>query len=99
MSSKSTQVNINRAIRQETLREQLSAKGLVQHVLEISEKLSNEEVELEPLQVQRLKHAADLQLKLISKYLPDLKGVELTGANGENLGGLFKVQLVKPDAK
>ena len=94
MSSKSTAANINRAIRQETLREQLAAKGLVQHVLEISTKLTDETLELEPLQVQRLKHAADLQLKLINKYLPDLKGVELSGTDGESLGGLFKVELV-----
>ncbi len=99
MSSKSTLVNVNRAIRQETMREQLSAKGLVQHVLKIADDLTDETIELDQLQVQRLKHAADLQLKLISKYLPDLKGVELTGANGEDLGGLFKVQLVKPDDK
>jgi len=69
----------NRAIRQEALREQLANKGLVQHVLEISKKLSDLTESLEPVEVQRLKAAADIQKGLISKYLPDMKMVELSG--------------------
>jgi len=68
----------NRAIRQEALREQLSAQGHVQHVIDISNKLSDLEgkvssknIELDALQIQRLKAAADIKKSLINKYLPD----------------------------
>ena len=75
----------NRKIRQDALREQLANKGLVQHVLEISDKLSNLDEELDALEIQRLKAAADIKKGLISKYLPDLKAVELTGEGGNEL--------------
>ena len=32
------------------------------------------------------KHAADIHLKLINKYLPDLKAMELTGEGGGDIG-------------
>jgi hypothetical protein len=69
----------NRRIRQEALREQLSAKGLVQQVVEISEKLNDLNVKLDANSVSRLKASADLKLKLVNKYLPDLKSTEITG--------------------
>lgn len=80
-----TALNKNRAIRQEALREQLSAQGHVQHVIDISEKLSELDEELNALEIQRLKAAADIKCKLISKYLPDLKATELTGADGGDI--------------
>jgi len=73
----------NRAIRQEALRKQLSAQGHVQHVIDIAGKLSDlEGVDMDSIQVQRLKAAADIKKGLISKYLPDLKSTELTGEGG-----------------
>ena len=76
-----SRANENRAIRQEALREQFSNKGLYQHVLEISNKLNNLEVDIDPLQVQRLRHAADINMKLVDKYLPTEKPTQITGAN------------------
>ena len=75
----------NRRMRQELLREQLSAQGHVQHVVDITNKLSELDAPLEQLDVQRLKAAADIKLKLIDKYLPSLKqtDVELTGEDGK----------------
>jgi len=86
-----TRAQQNRAIRQEALREQLSAKGLLQQVIEIAEKLSDLDKELDPLKVQRLKASADLKIKLVAKYLPDLKSTELTGADG----GPLEVGLIR----
>ena len=74
-----SRANQNKAIRQEALREQLAAQGHVQHVSEIAHKLNDLDAEIDSLQVQRLKAAAEIKLKLIDKYLPSLKSVEHTG--------------------
>lgn len=66
----------NKKIRQEALRQQLAAQGHVQHVVEIAEKLGDSNIETKD--VQRLKTKAEIHLKLINKYLPDLKSVELS---------------------
>ena len=72
----------NRAIRQEALRDQLSNQGHVQHIIDIVEKLSDETNEIDANMVARYKVAVDTKLKLINKYLPDLKSTELTGEGG-----------------
>jgi len=77
-----SRANKNRAIRQEALREQLAAQGHVQHIIDNIEKIQNLDNELESSDIHRLKTATELQLKLINKYLPDLKAVELTGQDG-----------------
>lgn len=81
MSSRDTltAANKNRKIRQDALREQLSQKGLIQHVLEISDKLADVSIELPSDIVARYKIVIDTNLKLITKYLPDLKSTEITG--------------------
>ena len=80
-----TAANKNRSIRQEALREQLSSQGHVQHVTDIAQKLTDLAGELDPVQVTRLKAAADIKLKLIGKYLGDVKAVEVSGADGGDL--------------
>jgi hypothetical protein len=80
-----TAANKNRRIRQDALREQLANQGHVQHVIDITDKLSELDNELDSGKVQRLKAAADIKLKLINKYLPDLKATEITGEGGEPL--------------
>ena len=80
-----TAANKNRAIRQEALREQLSNQGHVQHVTDIAKKLTDLENDLDSTQVQRLKSAADIKLKLIGKYLGDVKAIELSGDGGGDL--------------
>ena len=79
-----TRAQINRAVRQEALREQLAAQGHHQHVIEILEqtaKLSGEE--LTSLELQKNKFIVDTKLALMKKYLPDVKQVELVGEAGE----------------
>jgi len=68
----------NRRIRQEALREQLSNGGHVQHVVDIAKKLYDGYLELEATNIAALKAAADIKLKLIGKYIPDLKSVEIS---------------------
>ena len=74
-----TKAQSNRAVRQEALRDQLSAQGHVQHVIDLAEKLSQLDVDLDATQVARLKAAAQIKAKLISKYLPDVRSGALTG--------------------
>jgi len=89
----------NRRIRQEGLREQLSNKGLLQQVLESTTKLANLSEELDALQIQRLRAANETRLKLINKYLPDLKQVD-TSITGED-GGPLEIRIVRltPECK
>lgn len=68
-----------KSVRQEALRQQLSAKGHVQHVIEMAEKLSDEDREIDRDLVSRYKIAIDTKLRLMNKYLPDLKAVEVSG--------------------
>lgn len=81
--SGNSRANENRRIRQEALREQLSNGKHVEHV-DIAQKLSDLDAEpLEAADVQRLKAAADIKMRLINKYLPDLKAVEVSGEDGD----------------
>lgn len=66
----------NKKIRQEKLREQLSNGKHVDHVIEIARKLNEQHLSLETTHIAALKAAADIKLKLISKYIPDLKAIE-----------------------
>lgn len=80
-----TRAQLNRAVRQDSLRELLSQQGHEQYILDIVSKLSDPELEYDSLWIQRLKASAELRLKLMAKYLPDLKSTELTGADGGDL--------------
>jgi outer membrane receptor for Fe3+-dicitrate len=80
-----TKAQLNRQVRQEALRDQLSQQGHEQYISEIISNLSDPEMEYDSLWVQRLKAAADLRLKLMAKYIPDLKSQELTGPDGGDL--------------
>lgn len=74
-----SRANSNKAIRQKALREQLAAQGHVQHINDIAEKLGNLEDDLDPVEITRLVKTAEIKLKLVNKYLPDLKAIEHSG--------------------
>lgn len=97
MKDTATSKDRNRRIRQEALREQLAAGGHVQHIVEIAQKLSNEHIELDPTMISRLKAAADIKCKLINKYLPDLKAVEVTGEDGEPINMVQTIRIIAGD--
>ena len=85
MESGISRAETNRAIRQDALREQLSQGKHIEHVLDISNKLQDLNVDLTSTEAGRLKSAADIKLKVIDKYLASLKAVEMTGADGAPL--------------
>lgn len=80
-----TNVAKQRAMRQEQLRELLSKQKLVEKVLDTAQKMDEQGAMLEQTELQAMKASAEIRLKLISKYLPDLKSQEITGADGDAL--------------
>ncbi len=87
-----TAKNRNRKIRQDNLRESLIAGGHIQHVVDISDKLSDLNIVLDQVDVTRLKSAADIKMKLIDKFLPGLKQIEVTDEDGNSVP-LFNIQI------
>ena len=83
----------NRAIRQEALREQLSKQKLVEKVLDISEKM--QKPDFDNADLPRLRAAADINLALIKKYLPDVKQTELTGEGGGPVEAKWTVEVTE----
>lgn len=93
-----TAKNRNRRIRQEALREQLAKQGHVQHVIDIVKDLNDEEKEYDHLMIQRKKIVLDTKLKLINKYLPDTKSVEIVDEDGNDaLPKAITINVVSPD--
>lgn len=78
MKDSRTVAQRNRAIRQDALREQLAEQCRLQHILENINKLEDLTIDLENDQVGRIKAANDQRIKLLGKYLPDLKATEVT---------------------
>jgi len=92
----------NRKIRQEALREQLARQKHVEKVVDIAEKLQKQAGSLEPSEIQSLRAAADLRMKLVNKYLPDLKAIEIESTEGEDSPPVevhFHVKAAKGDIK
>lgn len=86
-----TRAQQNRAIRQEELREKLAAGGHIQYALETLEKIDNATDDFE---VKKHKASFDCRMKLINKYLPELKATELS-TDGDN--PLIVTQMVFPE--
>lgn len=72
----------NRAIRQDSLREMLSKKCTVEQVLRNVKKMEEQGKEMESVELQALRAATDTRVKLLNKYIPDLKSMELVGDGG-----------------
>jgi hypothetical protein len=74
----------NRAIRQDTLREWLSEKCTAQHLVDNINKIEKLDPECESFknELDKYRVANDQRLKVLSKYLPDLKSTEFTGEGG-----------------
>ena len=72
----------NRAIRQDALREMLSKKCTVEQVLRNIKKMEEQGVSMEAIELQALRAATDTRVKLLNKYIPDLKSMELVGDGG-----------------
>jgi hypothetical protein len=90
-----SRANANKKIRQEALREQLANGGHVEHVIDIAKKLADLTQALENSDVNRLKAAADIKMRLITKYLPDLKAVEIEVDSDEDTPSVSIAYVVK----
>jgi hypothetical protein len=80
-----TRAQLNRALRQEEMRNKIEASGYESHVADVVKKLLDPEQEYDSIEVQRMKSAADLSIKMMAKFMPDLKSTEITGADGGDL--------------
>lgn len=67
----------NRKAKQEALRDYLEGRGLVQHIFELLEKIEDESTDIDANLLARYKTGIDTRLKLVNKYLPDLKHSEV----------------------
>lgn len=75
-----------RANRQEDLRTKLSEGKHLQYAIESIGKIESLEYsETSAFTLQKLKIAAELRLRLVNKFLPDLKSAEITGDGGGNI--------------
>ena len=74
-----TRAQTNRKIRQDSLREQLANQKHLEKVLDSINKLEELDTQLDSVEVSRIKGAIESRIKLVSKYLPDLKSIELSG--------------------
>ena len=70
----------NKAIRDEQLRDFLSKKCTIQHIIDNIEKIEDVEKHsnMESLEFQRITKANDQRIRLLNKLLPDLKAVEVS---------------------
>ena len=80
-----TRAQLNRETRQAEMRKKIEASGYETHVHEVVKKLLNPELEFDSIEVQRMKSAADLSIKMMAKFMPDLKSTEITGPDGGDL--------------
>ena len=80
-----TRAQLNRALRQAEMRSKIEASGYESHVHEVVKKLLDPEQEFDSIEVQRMKSAADLSIKMMAKFMPDLKSTEISGPNGGDL--------------
>ena len=80
-----TKAQLNRQMRQEGLRDFLSKQKLIEKVIDIAQNLTDPYKEYDALDVQRMRTAAELNLKLAAKVLPDLKSTEISGPDGGDL--------------
>ena len=74
-----------RAVRQESLRELLSKQKHLEKAVENIVKIEEQGSYMEANELNALKYATDARIKLLAKYLPDLKSQEITGADGDSL--------------
>jgi hypothetical protein len=82
----------NKSIRQEALRQQLAAQGHLQHIIDLHSQLldfTNED--MDSAKVQKIKIVMESKHKLVDKYLPTPKQIELT--EGDTLGDITDDEL------
>lgn len=66
-----------RALDQNALREYLSNQQHEIHICEICDDLNDDSIIMDAITVQRKSKVIDTKLRLLNKYLPDLKSIEI----------------------
>jgi len=94
MEKGKTQAQQIRATKRKEILDSLRNRGLLQQVLESTDKLADLSIELDSLAVNRIKAANDTRLSLIKKYLPDVKQTELVGEGGGPVETKWTVEVV-----
>ena len=74
-----------RAMRQESLRDLLSKQKHLEKAVDNIVKIEKEGASMEANELNALKYATEARIKLLGKYLPDLKATEVTGDGGDDL--------------
>jgi len=77
MANTSNMKSRARSVRREELIKYMQERGRAQYVFDIIEKLEDDNIELDALQIQRLRAAMDARINLLKKYLPDMKSIEV----------------------
>ena len=79
-----TNAHRQRALRQDALREWLSEKCTAQHLVDNLHKIESLEPESETFanELKKYQVANEQRLKIMNKYIPDLKLQEVTGPDG-----------------
>lgn len=72
-----TKKDITREGRREEMIRYLKERGKTQYVFDLIDKLEDESLDMDALTIQRLRAALDTRVKLLGKYLPDMKAVEM----------------------
>ena len=87
----------NRKARQDSLREWLSEKCTAQHLVNNINKIENLDPECESFsnELAKLKTANEQRLKILDKYLPNLKAIEHTGDGGQDLVTKIVIEAVE----
>jgi len=83
-----------KAVHQDALRQRLSNGKHLEYIIDIAKQLRDFSVNLDSLQVQRLRAAAEQHRALVDKYLPSLKAIEHSGDSNTNLSDLL-IQLAQ----
>ena len=83
----------NRKIRRESLREELKSREYLRQIHDLLSK------DWDAARVAETKAKLDAYFRLLSKTLPDVKAIELTGEDGGPIDASLAVQFVKPDVK
>lgn len=98
-----THAQRQKKIRQDSLREWLSEKCTAQHLVDNLEKIEKLDPDSENFsnQLKKYQVANDQRLRIMNKYIPDLKAVELSGdpENPLETNGKWTVEFVNATPK
>ena len=82
----------NRQMRRENLREELKAREYLRQLEQVDEIVSENWKTLGATEVAALRLKADINFKRLAKVLPDVKAIEMSGPDGEDVTVYHKIE-------